>query len=63
MKKEVGLDFDGDGKPDFSLDLKTLILVFACYQHYICIVDDQQYNIFLSNYSDPVCLYVITKKL
>ena len=27
MKKEVGLDFDGDGKPDFSLDLKTLILV------------------------------------
>ncbi len=27
MKKEVGVDIDGDGKPDLNLDLKTLILV------------------------------------
>tara|TARA_R100000544_G_C2171155_1_gene32290 strand:- start:32 stop:319 length:288 start_codon:yes stop_codon:yes gene_type:complete len=27
MKKEVGVDIDGDGKPDLSLDLKTLILI------------------------------------
>ena len=25
--KEVGLDIDNDGKPDLSLDLKTIILV------------------------------------
>ena len=29
MKKELGLDIDGDGKPDLSLDLKTLILVIG----------------------------------
>ena len=29
MKKEVGVDLDGDGKPDLSLDLKTLILVIG----------------------------------
>ena len=27
MKKEVGVDIDGDGKPDLSLDLKTIILI------------------------------------
>tara|TARA_B110000438_G_scaffold294471_1_gene335937 strand:+ start:224 stop:511 length:288 start_codon:yes stop_codon:yes gene_type:complete len=27
MNKEVGVDIDGDGKPDLNLDLKTLILV------------------------------------
>jgi|TARA_R110001632_G_scaffold2702_3_gene12021 hypothetical protein len=27
MKQEVGVDIDGDGKPDLNLDLKTLILV------------------------------------
>ena len=27
MKNEVGVDIDGDGKPDLNLDLKTLILV------------------------------------
>tara|TARA_R110001592_G_scaffold263658_1_gene529004 strand:+ start:1263 stop:1550 length:288 start_codon:yes stop_codon:yes gene_type:complete len=27
MKKDLGLDIDGDGKPDLNLDLKTLILV------------------------------------
>ena len=26
-KKNLGLDIDGDGKPDLNLDLKTLILV------------------------------------
>ena len=29
MRKEVGVDIDGDGKPDLSLDLKTLILVIG----------------------------------
>ena len=29
MNKEVGVDIDGDGKPDLSLDLKTLILVIG----------------------------------
>ena len=29
MKKELGVDIDGDGKPDLSLDLKTLILVIG----------------------------------
>ena len=27
MKNEVGVDIDGDGKPDLSLDLKTIILI------------------------------------
>ena len=27
MNKKVNLDIDNDGKPDFSLDLKTIILV------------------------------------
>tara|TARA_R110001583_G_scaffold19173_1_gene75312 strand:+ start:1066 stop:1353 length:288 start_codon:yes stop_codon:yes gene_type:complete len=27
MNKELGVDIDGDGKPDLNLDLKTLILV------------------------------------
>ena len=27
MNKEVGVDIDGDGKPDLSLDLKTIILI------------------------------------
>ena len=27
LKKNLGLDIDGDGKPDLNLDLKTLILV------------------------------------
>jgi len=27
IKKNLGLDIDGDGKPDLNLDLKTLILV------------------------------------
>ena len=27
MKKELGVDIDGDGKPDLSLDLKTIILI------------------------------------
>ena len=26
-KQEVGVDIDGDGKPDLSLDLKTIILI------------------------------------
>tara|TARA_R110000796_G_scaffold48672_6_gene116724 strand:- start:346 stop:633 length:288 start_codon:yes stop_codon:yes gene_type:complete len=29
MKKDVGVDIDGDGKPDLNLDLKTLILVIG----------------------------------
>ena len=29
MNKEVGVDIDGDGKPDLSLDIKTLILVIG----------------------------------
>tara|TARA_R100000541_G_C1885934_1_gene82939 strand:+ start:1022 stop:1321 length:300 start_codon:yes stop_codon:yes gene_type:complete len=29
MKQEVGVDIDGDGKPDLNLDLKTLILVIG----------------------------------
>ena len=29
MKKELGVDIDGDGKPDLSLDLNTLILVIG----------------------------------
>ena len=29
MNKEVGVDIDGDGKPDLNLDLKTLILVIG----------------------------------
>ena len=29
MKKEVGVDIDGDGKPDLSLDLKTIILIIG----------------------------------
>ena len=27
VKNNLGLDIDGDGKPDLNLDLKTLILV------------------------------------
>jgi hypothetical protein len=27
IEKKLGVDIDGDGKPDLSLDLKTLILV------------------------------------
>jgi hypothetical protein len=27
MSNEVGVDIDGDGKPDLSLDLKTIILI------------------------------------
>ena len=27
MNKKVNLDIDNDGKPDFSLDLKTIIMV------------------------------------
>ena len=27
LKNNLGLDIDGDGKPDLNLDLKTLILV------------------------------------
>ena len=27
IDKKLGVDIDGDGKPDLSLDLKTLILV------------------------------------
>tara|TARA_R110000782_G_scaffold63271_1_gene129746 strand:- start:258 stop:557 length:300 start_codon:yes stop_codon:yes gene_type:complete len=27
MNKQMGVDIDGDGKPDLNLDLKTLILV------------------------------------
>ena len=29
LKKNLGLDIDGDGKPDLNLDLKTLILVIG----------------------------------
>tara|TARA_R100001443_G_scaffold7554_1_gene16845 strand:- start:1349 stop:1648 length:300 start_codon:yes stop_codon:yes gene_type:complete len=29
MKKEVGVDIDGDGKPDLNLDLKTIILILG----------------------------------
>jgi len=29
MNKELGVDIDGDGKPDLNLDLKTLILVIG----------------------------------
>ena len=29
MKKEIGVDIDGDGKPDLSLDLKTVILIIG----------------------------------
>jgi|TARA_R110000823_G_scaffold302849_1_gene424131 hypothetical protein len=29
VDKKVGLDIDGDGKPDLNLDLKTLILVIG----------------------------------
>jgi len=29
IKKNLGLDIDGDGKPDLNLDLKTLILVIG----------------------------------
>ena len=29
MNKEVGVDIDGDGKPDLSLDLKTIILILG----------------------------------
>ena len=28
-KKSVGVDIDGDGKPDLSLDLKTIILILG----------------------------------
>ena len=27
MSNELGVDIDGDGKPDLSLDLKTIIMV------------------------------------
>jgi hypothetical protein len=27
MSNELGVDIDGDGKPDLSLDLKTIILI------------------------------------
>jgi len=27
MKKEVGIDIDSDGKPDFHLDIKTIIVI------------------------------------
>ena len=29
VKNNLGLDIDGDGKPDLNLDLKTLILVIG----------------------------------
>ena len=29
IDKKLGVDIDGDGKPDLSLDLKTLILVIG----------------------------------
>ena len=29
IKKNLGLDIDGDGKPDLNLDLKTLMLVIG----------------------------------
>ena len=29
VDKKVGVDIDGDGKPDLNLDLKTLILVIG----------------------------------
>jgi len=29
IEKKVGVDIDGDGKPDLNLDLKTLILVIG----------------------------------
>ena len=29
MKNEIGVDIDGDGKPDLSLDLKTVILIIG----------------------------------
>jgi len=29
IDKKLGLDIDGDGKPDLNLDLKTLILVIG----------------------------------
>ena len=29
MSNEVGVDIDGDGKPDLSLDLKTIILIIG----------------------------------
>ena len=29
MSNELGVDIDGDGKPDLSLDLKTIILIIG----------------------------------
>ena len=29
QNKKVGLDIDGDGKPDLNLDLKTVILIIG----------------------------------
>ena len=29
IEKKLGVDIDGDGKPDLNLDLKTLILVIG----------------------------------